>query len=149
MCVAAEADMRVLRNVVVMPGSADEGLRAGGYYHYEPCHVKTGLKPASLGPLEHYPIIPCLLSVCFDDAMHGRYASFYVNKWITFDENIHHLEKSVPNMGGRETMFPNIGGAAPTLDSPPPVPPPLQNLFLHNVAHYAYTNSVLISLLHF
>ncbi len=29
-----------------------------------------------------YPIIPCLLSVCFDDAMHGRYASFYVNKGI-------------------------------------------------------------------
>ncbi len=30
----------------------------------------------------HYPIIPCLLSVCFDDAMHGRYASFYVNMEI-------------------------------------------------------------------
>ena len=29
-----------------------------------------------------YPIIPCLLSLCFDDAMHGRYASFYVNKGI-------------------------------------------------------------------
>ena len=29
-----------------------------------------------------YHIIPCLLSVCFDDAMHGRYAQFYVNKGI-------------------------------------------------------------------
>ncbi len=29
-----------------------------------------------------YPTIPCLLSVCFDDAMHGRYAQFYVNKAI-------------------------------------------------------------------
>ncbi len=29
-----------------------------------------------------YPIIRCLLSVCFDDVMHGRYASFYVNKGI-------------------------------------------------------------------
>ncbi len=31
-----------------------------------------------------YSIIPCLLSVCFDDAMHGRYAyaSFYINKGI-------------------------------------------------------------------
>ncbi len=29
-----------------------------------------------------YPVIPCLLSVCFDDAGHGRYALFYVNKGI-------------------------------------------------------------------
>ncbi len=29
-----------------------------------------------------YPIIHGLLSVCFDDAMHGRYASFYVNKEV-------------------------------------------------------------------
>ena len=30
----------------------------------------------------HYPIISCLFSVCFDDAMHGRFASFYVNTGI-------------------------------------------------------------------
>ncbi len=29
-----------------------------------------------------YPIIPCLLSVWFDDAIHRRYASLYVNKGI-------------------------------------------------------------------
>ncbi len=32
--VAAEADLRELRNVVVMPGDADGGPRAGGYHHY-------------------------------------------------------------------------------------------------------------------
>ncbi len=29
-----------------------------------------------------HPVIPCLSSVCFDNAIHGRYASFYVNKVI-------------------------------------------------------------------
>ncbi len=29
-----------------------------------------------------YHIIPCFLSVCFDDAMHGRYASFYVTSIV-------------------------------------------------------------------
>ncbi len=24
----------------------------------------------------HYPVIPCLMSLCFDDAMHGRGAPF-------------------------------------------------------------------------
>ncbi len=36
------------------------------------------------------PIIPCLLSACFNDAMHGRYASFYVNKGIRV--NSYHQE---------------------------------------------------------
>ena len=36
-----------------------------------------------------YPVIPCLLSVCFDDAMHGRYASFYVNKGTISFSNSH------------------------------------------------------------
>ncbi len=36
------------------------------------------------GPLNTgcYPIIPCLFPLCFDDALHGRYASYYVNKVI-------------------------------------------------------------------
>ncbi len=29
--------------------------------------------PLTLMP---HPVIPCLLSVCFDDAVHGKYASF-------------------------------------------------------------------------
>ncbi len=36
------------------------------------------------GPLNTgcYPIIPCLFPLCFDDALHWRYASYYVNKVI-------------------------------------------------------------------
>ncbi len=43
-----------------------------------------------------YPIIPCFLFVCFDDAMRGKSASFYVNKGIRVNETIspmHHKSK--------------------------------------------------------
>ena len=43
-----------------------------------------------------YPIIPCLLSVCFDDAMHGRYAQFYVNKGIRVRDRRTESEAQVP-----------------------------------------------------
>ncbi len=39
---------------------------------------------------------PCLLSVCFDDAMHGRYASYFVNMRF-----LHHQNKPTKGMGWR------------------------------------------------
>ncbi len=45
-----------------------------------------------------YPIIPCLLSVCFDDAMHGRYVSFYVH-WKKSTLEPFFFTKTVPKWG--------------------------------------------------
>ncbi len=44
----------------------------------------TALLPSVHHP-GRYPVIPCLLSVCFDDAKHVKYTHFYVNKGISVD----------------------------------------------------------------
>ncbi len=48
----------------------------------DPHHVHEFLLSQGLIYTRCYHIIPYLLSACIDDAMHGRYASFYVNKGI-------------------------------------------------------------------
>ncbi len=68
-------------------------------------------------------IIPCLLSVCFDDAMHGRYASFYVNKGIKVNSS----------GGGRRMMlcvgfYPKLIPASLPFNSCVPVGGTLSNL---------------------
>ncbi len=49
-------------------------------------------------------VIPCLLSVCFDDAMHGIYASYFVNANTLQNMKhmyhaLHHQNKPTKSMG--------------------------------------------------